>query len=451
MKRIATLYIRWFQKWLPSPFSIAIGLTLFCWLMALLFTTPDQSNIWAYSGEVMDIWTEGIWGLLAFTTQMIFMLVMGHAIALSKAADKATTMALSHCKTNAQTAISVTFYSVVAGLINWGFGLMLGAILARKAWIRSREQGFSINYPLVAASGYTAMMVWHGGISGSAPLSVAAKGHTLEAKMGLVDLSQTIFSSMNLTAILACLIFLPLLAKYLSKLPFQESPIAIQEEKTQNSDVSEIENTGSEKFDRFLWPGRFLGALILVYWLFQFVTADNPFSYPSINTINLLFLGLAFLLHGSFQQFNVAVEEAMSGAAGILVQFPLYGGIMAILAQTGLMAQSAEILTSLTTTSNFHSVSYLWSAFVNIFIPSGGGQWQIQGPILMDASNALGLSPGKTTMSLAYGDQLTNMLQPFWAIPLLSITGLKAKDILPYSMLFMLLGGLIFLLVVILF
>ena len=77
-------------------------------------------------------------------------------------------------------------------------------------------------------------------------------------------------------------------------------------------------------------------------------------------------------------------------------------------------------------------------------MPSGGGQWAIQGPIIIEAANNLGVSISKSVMALAYGDQLTNMLQPFWALPLLAITELKAKEILPYTLILMISGGVIF-------
>jgi short-chain fatty acids transporter len=146
-----------------------------------------------------------------------------------------------------------------------------------------------------------------------------------------------------------------------------------------------------------------------------------------------------------------ASEQAITGSTGILIQFPLYAGIMGIMKYTGLLEVFAHFFIDNSTAQSFPFFAYLSSAVVNVLVPSGGGQWQVQGPILVEAAQHLGVSMPKTVMALVYGDQITNMLQPFWALPLLGITRLKAKDILPYSMLFMLVGGALFLTILYLF
>jgi short-chain fatty acids transporter len=182
----------------------------------------------------------------------------------------------------------------------------------------------------------------------------------------------------------------------------------------------------------------------VLYWSYSLLSNPNPLNYLGLDTINLLFFGLALLSHGSIHSFLNAIDEAIKGSAGILIQFPLYAGIMGIMAHSGLLTLAAQFLVEKATATTFPLFGFMSSALVNILIPSGGGQWQIQGPILIEAAQNLNVSLSKTTMSLAYGDQLTNMLQPFWALPLLSITQLKAKDILPYSLLFMLAGVFIY-------
>lgn len=449
MKKLAEIYIRFVQKWLPSPLSIAFLLTGVCLLLALLLTKPGNLNPVEYTLTLMDYWGNGIWGLLTFTSQMMFILVMGHAIALSKPAQRLIDIVLSLCTSHAKAVFTVTLITVISGFVNWGFGLIFGAILSRKVYEFGQKNGISMNYPLLAACGYTGMMIWHGGLSGSAPLTVAQTGHSLETKMGVISLSETIFSSMNIAATLACLLLLPLFSIWLSKLAFQASEIAVLEE-TQPPSNKEF-TAGAEKLDRFPWVGIVIGLGILGLWIYQFTQSASPMNYLGINTINLLFLAIALLCHGSLFSFIQATDEAIRGAAGILIQFPLYAGIMGILSSSGLLQDSAIWLSQSTNASTFPLFSYLSAALVNILVPSGGGQWQIQGPILIDAAHNLGVTLGKTTMSLAYGDQLSNMLQPFWALPLLSVTGLKAKDILPYSMMFMLLGVIIFGVVLLLF
>ncbi|MFT6827552.1 MAG: short-chain fatty acids transporter, partial [Roseivirga sp.] len=152
-----------------------------------------------------------------------------------------------------------------------------------------------------------------------------------------------------------------------------------------------------------------------------------------------------------FTKFLTAIEEAIGGSAGIIIQFPLYAGIMGIMKYSGLGALFSYGFVEISNGTSLPIFAFLSAAIVNIFVPSGGGQWAVQGPIITEAAQNLGVSIPKSIMALSYGDQLTNMLQPFWALPLLGITKLKAKDILPYSFLIMLVGLCIFIISLIIF
>jgi short-chain fatty acids transporter len=177
-------------------------------------------------------------------------------------------------------------------------------------------------------------------------------------------------------------------------------------------------------------------------WSFRFI---NP------NYIIFIFYGLGLLLHGSIYKFNTAVSKGIGGSAGIMIQFPLYAGIMGIMIQSGLVNVFSDAFTSISNQTTFPILTFFSAGIVNIFVPSGGGQWLVQGPILIEASQALNIPMGKSVMALCYGDQITNMLQPFWALPLLGITGLKAKEILPYTFYLMLMGIVIYCSILMLF
>lgn len=155
----------------------------------------------------------------------------------------------------------------------------------------------------------------------------------------------------------------------------------------------------------------------------------------------MVLLGGALVAHRSMNDFLSALDEAIRGASGILVQFPLYFGIMGMVTGTGLGAWIADGLVGVTSRAWLPVALFSSSGILNIFVPSGGGQWAVQGPLVLEACHALGLDYAKGIMAMAYGDQLTNMLQPFWALPLLGITGLKARDILPYTLLIMVFTG----------
>jgi short-chain fatty acids transporter len=152
-------------------------------------------------------------------------------------------------------------------------------------------------------------------------------------------------------------------------------------------------------------------------------------------------LGLGMLFHGSPKRYLHAVEKSARGCAGIILQFPFYAGIMALLSASGLAVWLAEVTSQNATPMTLPIMTFLSAGLVNFFVPSGGGQWGIQGPIALEAGASVGVPASKMIMSVAYGDELTNMLQPFWAIPLLAITGIRAREIVGYTALVMIVAG----------
>src|SRR5690606_13773752 len=212
-------------------------------------------------------------------------------------------------------------------------------------------------------------------------------------------------------------------------------------------ETKEEKVVGAERLDKSRWFASFLGLVILFYAVYKafFASTNSTFGFITPDYLNFVLLGMGILLHGTFSNFLKAVNDAIGGAAGILIQFPLYFGIMGIMKSTGLVQDFSAFFISISNENTFPIFTMISAGIVNVFVPSGGGQWAVQGPILIQASEALNISLPKSIMALAYGDQLTNMLQPFWALPLLGITGLKAKEILPYSLLLMLVGSLIYL------
>lgn len=439
-------YMKLVRQVLPSPLSIAVILTfLTAVLAAFLTNTPSDISVIEH---VALSWNKGIWELLSFTMQMMLMLVLGHTIALSAPIHKSIRKIASMAHNNAQAAVLVTLFSLLAGYFNWGLGLIFGAILARKVGEYAKETGIALNYPLIAACGYTSLMVWHGGLSGSAPLTVSMPDHSLVDQMGVIPTTETIFSSANLVAVVSSLILIGIFAYFLGKRSFHKSyPPATKKKKKHDSSIPE----GAERFDHALLPGILFGLIFIAIWISQLLDAVNWYRFITLNSINFLLFGLALVMNGSLFNFSKSAQEAIKGSTGILIQFPLYAGIMGIMKYTGLLEVFANFFIDISNEHTFPLFAYISSAVVNVLVPSGGGQWQVQGPILIEAAKHMHVPLSKTVMALAYGDQITNMLQPFWALPLLGITGLKARDILPYSILFMMVGGLLFLSILYLF
>ena len=333
-------------------------------------------------------------------------------------------------------------------------GLIFGAIMARKVAEAAQTRGFGINYPLVGASGYVGLMIWHGGMSGSAPLKVAESGHLASLMTGVgdaslvgqlpevVSFSETIFSGFNLTLFGILLVVVPLFLYFLGK----KATATTTNLPIYTGIVSEgSDGKGAERIDRSPIFGIAFGIIVLVAFFYQYFGSITQ-NIITPNMLNFFMFGLALILHGSFNSFLSALEEAIRGAAGILIQFPLYFGIMGIMRDSGMIIQISDFFVSIANETTLPLYTFFSAGLVNIFVPSGGGQWAVQGPVVIESALKLGIPLPKAIMALAYGDQVTNMLQPFWALPLLGITKLKAKEILPYTLLLMILGSAVFLL-----
>ena len=442
-------YAEWFRRILPSPFSIAILLTLFTLILTLFISDKSPAIL------LFD-WQEGLWSssLLAFAFQMMLMLVLGHTLALSSFFDKLISWLVKPITTTAKAAAIVTFATIIIAFINWGLGLIFGAILARKLGESFTRKQLPLNYPLIGAAGYVGLMVWHGGLSGSALTKVAESGHlqVISKNASLPEAiyyGDTVFSSMNISAFLLLLVLIPLTFYYLGTRVRSQIP----EIKTAFINTPENKNLeGAERIDQSQIFSKTIGILLVAFAAFLALSYEGPsLGFITPNYINFSLLALCLLLHSSFTSFLSAVEDAITGSSGILIQFPLYFGILALMQSGGLIELVSNWFIEVSNTTTLPLFTFFSAGLVNIFVPSGGGQWAIQGPIILEAATKLGVPLPKMILALAYGDQLTNMLQPFWALPLLSITGLKAKDILPYTLVLFLLGFLIFVGVLLLF
>ncbi|MDB4292066.1 TIGR00366 family protein [Maribacter sp.] len=441
-----------FRRYLPSPFTIAVLLTLVTMVLALVFTdnTSDKNHVVA----ILSYWEEGIWsnGLLVFGYQMMLILVLGHVLVLSKPIELLIMRLVRFVSNSANAALLVALSTMLVAFFNWGLGLIFGAILARKVGEYAQQHNIAINYPLIGAAGYTGLMVWHGGISGSAPLKVAESGHlaglmqnvlTPEELASLPDVistANTVFGSSNLLTFGAILLVISLLAYRLGK-KAKPTALHLNTYSFETDDTEKIE--GAEKLDHSRLLAFGFGIVILAAFAVQYSPMLAELNITP-NMLNFFMLGMALLMHGSFKRFLNAVEAAIGDTSGILIQFPLYFGIMGIMGSSGMINGISDFFVSISTTTTMPIFTFFSAGLVNIFVPSGGGQWAVQGPLVLKSALQLNVPLSKAVMALAYGDQITNMLQPFWALPLLGITKLKAKEILPYTLIFMVAGGVIY-------
>lgn len=450
-----TQAIEWaFRKYLPSPFTIAVLLTVLSILLAWGFT--DNTSDRGHLAAILTYWEAGIWnrGLIVFAYQMMLILVLGHVLVLSKPMERLIMRLTGFVSTPANAALFVALPTMLVSFFNWGLGLIFGALLARKVGEYAQQKQIPVNYPLIGAAGYTGLMVWHGGISGSAPLKVSESGHIHELMAGSataetlallpasISTADTVFSTWNIGLFLLVVLLVSLLVYLIGK---RARPTGIRLPRYQFNRDKEVAADGAERLDRSRIVSVAFGLLILLAFVLQYSTMLRQLNI-SPDMLNFFMLGLALILHGSFQRFLHAVEAAIGDTAGILIQFPLYFGIMGIMSSSGMIAGISDFFVSVSSSDTLPIFTFFSAALVNIFVPSGGGQWAVQGPLVLESAVQLQVPLPKAVMALAYGDQITNMLQPFWALPLLGITGLKARDILPYTLIFMLAGMLVFVL-----
>ncbi len=426
------------RRWLPDAFLFAAILTLVVALAGVVFQGQSPVSMVAY-------WGQGFWDLLNFSMQMALILVTGHVLAMSNPVKKGLDAIADLAKSPPQAIMLVTVVATIACWINWGFGLIVGALMARE--LASRIRG--IHYPLLVAAAYTGFLIWHAGLSGSIPLKLADPGEDVIGQLTggvAIPVSETIFNIRTLIPVILLLVTLPFLNRMM--LPEEHKVIEIdprllkQDEEREGSDNPQqeaAERTPAEKFENSPVVSVFLGAMGIGYLIYYFSTGGAV----GLNIINFTFLFVGILLHKTPANYLRALSEAIRGVGGILLQFPLYAGIMGMMVESGLAASISNWFVDISTPVTFPLFSFISAGVVNFFVPSGGGQWAVQGPIVLPAAEALGVPINKAAMAVAFGDAWTNMIQPFWALPLLAIAGLGIRDIMGYCILALIWSGIV--------
>ncbi len=440
---------RWLESFfraaMPDPFVIAIFLTLLTGAIAYTITDAGVLGIVAaWQGP------RGFFGLLGFGMQMCLVLVTGHALAKAPVVRRLLKGLSSRPRSAKEAVACVGFVAVLTSFLNWGLALIVGALLAKEVGLECKRRGIRVHYPLLAAAGYAGLMTWHGGFSGSAPLKVTTSGDLVEllgastaAQVEPLSLYRTVLGSMNVWVSLGLLVLVPWVLASLC--PGPEEPIVEAPDPQEAHGQPRLARMPSGPRG---WPEAMESSAIVV-WLLVAPLAVALFVYYhehglarlDPNAVNLTLLTVGLALHGSVRSYLSAVKAAVLGCTGIIIQFPLYGGIMGIMSGTGLSALMAGWVGAQGSATGYLVLTFLLAGLLNLFVPSGGGQWAIQGPIAVEAALRLGVPMESAVMAVAYGDQWSNMLQPFWALPLLGVTGLRAQDMMGYTAVVMLTGG----------
>lgn len=428
------------QKYLPDPFLFAVILTLVVFVMGIFLTGQGPMAMIIH-------WSGGFWNLLAFSMQMALVLVTGHTLANAPIIKRGLKKLASIPKTPGQAIVAVTAVEAIASWINWGFGLVIGALYAREL----AKQIKKVDYRLLIAAGYSGFIVWHSGISGSIPLKLASGGEDLikatdGAVKAAVSTNETIFAPFNLIIFAIILFTLPLLNRAMH--PKEDEVVSIDPKLLVDEELAatNVKETPADKMENSPILSILIGAMGLIFIVYYF--GKNGFKL-NLNIVNFIFLFAGIILHGTPRRFLEAISSAAKGTAGIILQFPFYAGIMGMM--TGVSASTELSLAgvisngfvSISNSTTFPLFSFLSAGIVNFFVPSGGGQWAVQAPIMMPAGSELGVSAAKTAMSIAWGDAWTNLIQPFWALPALGIAGLGARDIMGFCVIALIYSGVI--------
>jgi short-chain fatty acids transporter len=413
-----------FEKIMPDPFVFAVLLTFVGAILALRFA-PN-----ATLPSVASAWYGGIFAIFAFAFQMVIMLVAGYALAIAPPVQKMLAKIASLVSTPL-AAISLTIVvSMIASWINWGLGLVTAALLAREMAKRVR-----LDFGWLVAAAYTGFVISTEGLSGSIALSQATHGsalNILEKVTGHgIPLSQTVFTQFNLIPCLVLLIVMPILFRALQ--PTEENTVVADPERLRQEDqqihTKEREDTFGSKLDN-AWP---LNALLAAFAIFALVNQwrHNGFALDLNSVIISLLLG-GLLLHWRPSAYIGAVKHAARISGSLILQYPLYGGLMGIITTTGLAGVLSKVFIRFSTAHTLPFFTYLTSMIITLFVPSGGGHWAVQGPFAIPAAQALHSSLAATTMAVAMGESVANMLQPFWALPILAIAGIKMRRMMGF-------------------
>lgn len=432
LQRLGGALSRLSERYVPDAWIICLMLTLLAFVLAWVGPGADPLTS-------ARAWGDGVWKLLTLAMQFTLALVAAHACATSapvyRALDRLA--GLADPTRPRQAVLLVGLFSLATGWLNWALSLVATALFVPFVLRRNPQADVRV----VLAAGYLGLgTVWHGGLSGSAPLILATPGNPLlgdGSAPGVVSrlypITETLMIPFNLGLItlvgalalgVVCLLHptrgartvAPETLDQLLPPPPSHPPPA----------------TPAQRLDRFrgwVW----FAAVLLAYPLGYSVVTRGFGASWTINAYNVVFLTAALLLHGRPHTFLAACRNGTTAAWGIILQFPFYGGIYGVLQHTGLGRWIGELFASHASAASYPLLVYLYSALMNLFVPSAGSKWILEAPFLIPAGETLGVSPVTTLLAYCYGDSTTNLIQPFFAIPLLAVMRVRFADILGYT------------------
>jgi short-chain fatty acids transporter len=436
------------ERWMPSPFLFAIILTYVAAIAAFL---SEGSGI----TEIAQSWYGGFWTLLQFGMQMVLILVTANVVAYHPRVRNGIQRLVRLPRSGRQAVVLVGLGAMLTGWISWGLGLIFGAILVREMGKQAAKSGMAIHYPLLAVAGYMGIsLTWGWGLSSSAGLLQATEGNAL-LELGFVDrvipATEWVFHPYPLILTALSLAYASLMLyllcppdancrgidRYVAPEQSDNIDTVVRTEDPAEYKAEPQKPSPADRIDNSAILGGILSVTGVILLVSVFLT--QGLGALNINVLNFGFLMIGLALYASPAKYLGEFHNAVLGSSGVILLFPFYAGIIGIMTGTGLVSTLTDSLLSIASPDTFPIIAWITAGILNVFVPSGGGEWAIVGGPMMAAGAELGIPHGQTIASYAVGDAHTNLLNPFWAIPLLAITGIRARDMFGYAITMMIL------------
>jgi short-chain fatty acids transporter len=435
--RAAMALTAWTEKWIPDAFIFALLATVIVVVAALTWTP-------ATIPQVIDAWGNGFWDLIPFTLQMSLIIITGYVLATSGPMKAAIRRIAGWPQTPRGAVALVAFFAMFSSWFNWGFSLIFSAVLAREVARRVAD----VDYRALAAASFLGLgSVWAQGLSGSAALQMATPG-ALQPQIreivanggivpgGIIPFRHTIFLWQSLVSVIVEIVVVTLVM-WLATPPRNRARTAADLGIDLTDQPAELPPQSKVPPGAWLEHSRLLTLFVVVlgltYLVRYFMRAAEPLNAITINTVNLSFLLLGFLLHRTPARLMHAVQSATPAVWGVILQFPFYAGIAAIITSTHLNDKLANLFVSISTPASFPPLVAIYSAVLGVFVPSGGSKWVIEAPYVMAAAHELKVHLGWVVAAYDLGEALANLVQPFWMLPILGMFGLRARDVMGYT------------------
>jgi short-chain fatty acids transporter len=418
MQNITNFFATVMDRYLPDPFVLVIALTI---VMGLLGLTVAHQTI----PEMINDWSNGLWGFLEFSMQVALVVVTGYALAVSRPITNMLNWIASNIHRPRRAIVCVTVVAGVASYINWGFGLIIGPLMAQQLAKKIR----GIHYPLLISSAYSGWIIYGLGISATIPITLATAGNPFAASIGgLIPLTHTIFFPAVIVDTVVLLITLPIVNSIIhpkAENVIDYEPSILDAERPSKSTA----RTPAEKLER-MWILNIIIVLMGIGYLIDHFGAGGSLD---INTLNVVFLVIGLLFHGTPENYVTAVSEGVRSIGGIVLQYPFYAGIMGMMKGSGLAVLISKWLVGISTAHTLAFWGFISSFVINFFAPSSGGHWAIQGPFMIESAKNLAADTAKMSMAVQMGCSWNDLLQPFWLIPILTLARLNVRQIMGYT------------------